>query len=98
MKIDKIHGIDRYEHSPANGELVVPVALLWNEPGAIAKAKNLTGAVAHGCEVGVTKRKVHKTRNFFYVTANVEGKVQKGWISAMLLEDRGAKELKLDGA
>ena len=98
MKTDRIHGIDRYEHSFANGELVVPVALLWNKPGAIAKAKNLTGAVAHGCEVDVIKRKVHKKRNFFHVTTTVEGKVQKGWISAMLLEDRGAKELKQDGA
>jgi hypothetical protein len=98
MKTDRIHGVDRYEHSLANGELVVPVALLWNRPGAKAKAKNLTGAVAHGYEVGVTDQKVHNKRNYYRVIANVEGKVQEGWISAMLLEERGEQELKQDGA
>jgi hypothetical protein len=96
VSTDKIHGIDRYEYSKFKGELVVPVALLWKSPGIKAAAKNLTGAVAHGYEVSVRKVKKHKGRNFYFVSADIGGNVQAGWISAMLLEKLGAHEMELE--
>ena len=89
-------GIDRYEHSKDKGELVVPVIYLWKSPACVAAKDNLTGAVEHGTELTVTKRKQRDDRYYYFATCNVEyeGELyrQEGWLSGMMLFALGAEE------
>ena len=89
-------GIDRYEHSEDKGELVVPVVYLWKSPACKVAGDNLTGAVKHGAELTVTKRKQRNDRSFYFATCDVEheGELyrQEGWLSGMMLFALGAEE------
>ena len=93
-------GIDRYEYSKAKGELSCPVIFMWKLPACKPTKDNLIGAVEHGTELTVTKRKLKNERNFYYAACEVEheGKIyrQKGWVSAMMLKMLGDQEHKRD--
>lgn len=100
---DRVWGIDRYEGSPTEGQLVVggsgqmPICL-WKKPGARVHEDNLSGALKHRDRVTVRKRQAYDGSWYYFVEADVEHKGvkyhQHGWVSAMLLEKTGKNSLE----
>lgn len=91
-QFDKVWGIDRYEGSPTFGLQVVPVILLWVQPGASPEKKNLTGALAHGAQVEIISEERLDDLDWFHVRSTVDGKTQEGFVRGTLLRDRGILE------
>jgi hypothetical protein len=95
--LDTLWGIDRDRRSPAYGELVCPVILMWDAPAAEKLGQvGLTGAMGHGSVVRVTARAAVAGLVYYYCEAEVvtetEVYPQAGWVRATLLKDRGASE------
>lgn len=92
---DQAWGLDRYKASPTFGQIVLKHVLLWNEPGPVPIAKNMTGAVRHGQVLTLFDKTVHDGQTWYKGRCVVqhEGKeyVQEGWIPAKLLKERGKK-------
>ena len=87
--MDKICGIDRYEHSPTYGEQVVDVAILWIRPGAPFKDVSVSGAIKHGDAVEVLEKKQYKQELWCKVSCTKYADEQAGWLKATLLEEEG---------
>ena len=70
----------------------IPI-MLWKQPGLPVKEENFTGALSHGYEVDVIRKKEYDSEPWFYVRADVkhEGGVylQKGWVKKSLLKEIG---------
>lgn len=87
--MDKICGVDRYEHSKDYGKKVVNEVYLWSRPGARVNAKNLRGLVAHGDKVEVLDKKQYKTELWCKVSCTKYPDKQEGWLKAVLLKKEG---------
>ena len=96
-KTDTITGIDRYEHSPDRGKLVVEAVILWRRPGIEAAAEHVTGAVAHGDEVEVLRTVKRDGGVYARVKTDKYPNRQSGWMRATLLEKLGLDEPGIKG-
>ena len=98
MISDTAWGIERDRDSDAFGELVVPVIMLWSEPGGTVAetGAKLTGAVAHNTNVYITHELKIEGFRWCRVECMIwqdgESYPQVGWLRASLLKEAGADD------
>lgn len=96
-QIDITFGIERDPASDAFGEVIVPIIMLWSEPGGTDSDTGamLTGALPHDTGVMVKEKKQIAGRWWCYVEGQTimeeEIYLQQGWCRASLLQISGER-------